>query len=447
MEKLVCKTRRFSVTRDSQHSGFRFLKDLTIMDISQFNEANKKSWSTLLLRHDPDMFSLELPSCLLLESPNFIVTEHCKDEHQQDSAHLPFFFNILPIVEEYVIAILLEQTSSHNNAQTDWALSQMRTGVRNPVTQMLFSIDEVKFFCEVLSENINVDTPFGTFLSVALKVSNAATTLSKLAGLQQVEEASWIASQALYWFTPPAKKKDVKVQFFVAMLEDTLRLMNEQKETEVPELFLTKLAKIWGRSDLFQPSHKIVRVHSFISRLKTILKPFINFIITFSFWLPNTLSADMVATVSDFVNMNWLFVDSYSFVIGQLFGFVLPLKERNKGTERRTPFQPLDFQKHYSISSIRMNLSKQVQKTVKWTGIHTKEYLQILIRDTFNRTFLAFLNDNWQSINPELDPLFQSYLLFDTSIVRVKYKKRGNQKLKQAPNQQKSFVLLKRTNT
>ena len=446
MENLKCETQKVSVY------SFAQVKNLFKKDIVRLNTNNQKNWDKLRQRHEPNVFSTEIPLCLQIKNPDFVVQHFCTDEHEaKNLQEFDFYLDVVPIVEEYIVALLLAEDVLLKFKQQPKKISttknQILTSVRNPITQVFFTANEMLFFSELFSQKTAEKDFTSKIITYGLYLSGAMTKLSQFIGNNNLESASWFANQSLYWFQqkknlePPKINLKIKIQDFVSKLQSTSILLEENQEAES---LLEKLNELWMVTDISKQSKKIVNVHAFVTRLKTILKPMIEFILSASFLLPSMIGYDVFQTVAAFICNDFMFIDSFGFVISQLFGVILPLKEKYKMNQQLDKFQPFEFLHHEAIESLR----RKVWEPLSTNLDHFQNYndLQIYTRDVFDRIFRSYIDENIKQINSNLetDLFFNAALIMDLNLVKTVLKKKKHSRLKKVG---KIYIYIKKQST
>lgn len=415
MENIKCKTRRYRAFKDLHK--WQLLKGLVFTNLNELNQKNKESWDKLRTRH-PGIFSASIPMYLNLVNKDFIVTEVCTDIHTVDQEKLSFFLDIVPIVQEYIIALLLTKYKYQYPTEENILQYGTLTSILNPITQVAFTLPEMIFFIEQFTINASsIKTTSGKIINTLLTVTGGLTTLSKFMGFNTLSLTSWSSNQILYW-----QKKDVKdmnIIDFMNNIQESLKLVNHINESSDEEYFLKRLAKIWNQTDFTITSKKLDNMHQLIIRIRNILKPILTFINDFSFLLPTMIESKILILFFQVILSDWLFFDSKAFILSQLFQNILPLKESSKFNERMIPFEHHDFLKMEAIQELRQSIwTLLIEQNVFQQNIDS---LVIMVRNIYKDIFTEYLQNHWSHIEPAKDYFLQCLLLFNFNSI-VKYK-------------------------
>lgn len=424
MENLKCETKELPLFE--QNHGFAKIKSLFKKDIELFKLKNQQNWDKLRQRHESNVFSVEIPLCLQIRNPSFIVKQYCTDEHVGiNEENFDFYIDVVPIVEEYIVALLLAEgpvlkLQKKTKIMASLVQYQIITSVRNPITQCFFNPSEMLFFSKLFSQKTSDNDKVNKLIRYGLHLSGAVSKLSQFIGNETIETVSWFTNQSLYWFQQKTLlRQTIKTHDFIIKLQATLALFEQKEEEEAPSIF-TKLKQLWMVTS--NQSQKISKLHTLIGRSKTILKPMIECVLSLSFLLPNIISCETFTMVANFICSDFMFSDSFGFIISQLFGVILPLNSQYKFDQQiQQLFQPFEYLQHEAIESIRRKVWEPLSRYLD--HFHDYDELKNYTRDIFNRIFESYLDENIKQIHPKTDLFFNAALLMDLNVVKIIFKK------------------------
>jgi len=297
---IQCRPRAFSSLFDvSGRSRFEVASSLfASVDVERLQTQNQETWARFASSHSDATVERELPALLDLRGapPELIVTDVCTDRHGGDTAiqrvEFTFFLNVAAIVKEYVVAHMLLKTqvehendgepASENRPVVSHAVStlvnevraleaHMTSAVVNPMTQSIFSPDEMRWFVKLFGDyhrervRVSSQSLLGRATERALDLSYTAGNLVGLVGVAgtwlplatavgtmayELAAAAYLAKIAVEQTKRAVSaSRSISADDMQQKITQTARLLNEcnAESAECVRAVGRKVARVWSQ--------------------------------------------------------------------------------------------------------------------------------------------------------------------------------------------------------
>ncbi len=425
-ERVVCTSHKF---RKLQHLN---LMQITFgIDLDVLNKQNMIEWTKFVSRHALNIFSADdIPTCLKLKYADRIVVETCDDEHQfNDIVQLGFLFDVTSIVDQYTLALLLARSAvpPPNNSLLSMQMKIFQS-VMNPITQVYFSQGEMDFFIKVKTESEVKEATKSKFVNFLSYVRTVADVLSmpiikNLVG-PDITFSAKLVSQMAYWakLKTQADKSSMITRtddLITALRSCLVHLENETTEQK------QKIYDIWRELDLEQIGQKVTLNHE-ISRearkgLSVLFQILITMVPLLGLNVTELFQNELIALIVNVVNGSMAHAET---ILGIMFKYIIPLKERSLQNIRDEPFAAYVYIQHNMTEKMYQNIYNILERSNLFKE-NVSSAIEIT-RDAFRLQFEDYIIENLkklQNFNPLSDLYFTTCLMYDNNdLIKIKYK-------------------------